>query len=402
VDDFRLSTAMTLAKGAKLVLWFTTYGSQPLPAERLGWGLLSRDDLAQEVKRWAGWIHQYGGMFARLEARPSRRVAVLLSEANRVGQIHQYNNPLMFDRFYPAMRIGGLPVDLITDEAVLDGTLSRYEALCLFQFQYTTQSLWKKISAFAGTPGKVVVCDQASAPALRPAGAITLSVNVMQDLPVQTGKSWMQTIVDTVAANAVVAREQIASKLKPDDLQLSGSKLVAPHWLYGGEGRLLALVNYNLYGPESVNVSLQNIGGAVYDLLGRDVVVEAAPGALLSWRAENIGKADWRLYMLLPQKIGGIAVKARLAANDFVVDAEIQGSDGKPVKAAIPVHVEFIGPDGKTVVPYDTYTASDPISGKVHTTAARAKLMDPAGTWQVKVTELLSGKSKTVKIRLSE
>lgn len=400
VQDFRLSTIMTLAKGAKLVLWFTAYPPTDTPPGQLGAGLLSRKDLADETHRWSDWIYRYGGMFARLETRPSRRVAVLLSEANRVGQVHTYNNPIAFDRFYPAMRVAGVPVDLITDEQVLDGTLNQYEALCLFKFEYTTPSLWKKINEFASTKGKVVFCDNGCAEDLWPGGAIGIDCNVLADPPITPEMKGMDIILAQMAMNVKKVQAEMRPKLKPDDLQVTGSSFIAPHWLYGGDGRFLALVNYNINEPGSVSVELKKTGGVVYDLIERKVVVEAAKGEPLSWKAEGIEKAGWRPYLLLPEPITGVVAKAQLTDGKFMVSAKVQGVGGTVLKAAIPIHVEFIGPDGKEVTPYDTYTATDPSNGKAQVVIARATLMDSAGIWRVKVSELVSGKQLTLEIKL--
>ena len=88
VADFRLNTLLALAKGVESICWFTTYDPKPDP-DRMGGGVLSRDDLRAEMVRWAEWLHRFGPTFKRYEVRPSRRVAVLFSEDNLAGQIHR-------------------------------------------------------------------------------------------------------------------------------------------------------------------------------------------------------------------------------------------------------------------------------------------------------------------------
>ena len=65
---------------------------------------------------------------------------------------------------------------------------------------------------------------------------------------------------------------------------------------------------------------------------------------------------------------------------------EMRGAGGRPLQAAVPVHLEFIGPDGTPVAEYDTYTATDPSTGRAQLSMARAALMDPAGAWKIKAS----------------
>jgi hypothetical protein len=129
VDDFRLNTILSLTKGDESITWFTLYQG----------GILSREDLKNEMIRWADWIHRYGPMFSRFQVVPSRRVAVLLSEDNVAGHIaHTGSGMHTFgaESFYPALRIAGAYPDVVTDHQVKAGVLKEYEALALYRFNY--------------------------------------------------------------------------------------------------------------------------------------------------------------------------------------------------------------------------------------------------------------------------
>jgi len=394
VQDFRLNTIMALTKGAKLILWFTCYGLDPVPPGKIGGGLFSRNDLFEETKNWASWIHQFGPMFMGMETKPSKNVAVFLSEENTAGMLH-ISGPVAFDRFYPAMRIAGVPVDIVTDEQVKSGILDSYQALCLFRFQYANQSLWNYIKKFAETPGKVIFCDRETK--LVPDGAVILDYNVLETEP---GKWGMEVILKTMEKQVSIVREKMLPKIKPDNLQITGSSFVAPHWLYGGNGKLLSLVNYNIFNPESIEVKLLNTGGVVYDLLEKKIVAESSQEQPLQWKT-NIDRANWKPYVVLPQRIENLNASVKFNNGKFEILIQVLGRDGKPLYASLPLHVQFKSPDGKEVKEYETYTAIHPEKGTAEMIIPYAGLMDLEGLWSIDITEMVSGKkiTKTVNVK---
>jgi hypothetical protein len=398
VQGFRLNTILGLAKGVKLITWFTTYDPKR-EAGQFGGGILSREDLREEMIKWAGWIHRYGGMFARLEARPSGKVAVLYSEDNRVGNILRRNRPITPGWFYPCLRIAGVPVDVICDEDVEEGRLEGYDALILYGFDYASQSLWGRIQAFAGTEGKRVFVDEKTD--LIPDGATELGIDVLAHAPMK-GRPWgMAVIHDTYEMFVEQTRAELRPQLGRFDTRLSGSNFVAPHWLYGGDGRLVCLVNYHIHDRQSVTVEVDvEPGMVVYELEGGKVVAEAGPDErTLSWDT-TVGKAGGKMYVLLPARAEDVQTNLEYREGEFAAEVTVEDADGNALRAPLPVHLQFVDPNGKAVPAYERFTATQPGRGVAGVRFQRAGRMDPAGEWKVIATELITGKKATARVRV--
>lgn len=391
VQDLRLNTIMALAKGAKLITWFTAWGTQN-EADQFGRGILSREDLRDEMIQWADWIHRFGPMFAQLETRPSRRIAVLYSEDNRVGTIVQQNNPTDFNWFYPCLRIAGVDVDVITDEHVKDGRLNDYEALVLCAFDYASQTLWDRIQHFAATQGKTVFVDDATA--LVPDGAISIGFKAT-DTASLAGRRWTMDVVnDTYDMFVPKLREKVVSNVRPGSLAVTGSNFVAPHWLYGGDARLLCLVNYHVFQPQTIDVALQ-ASGVLYNLETGYII---AQGSDMRWQ-KTLPKGEAAWYLLLPHKIGQIEASLSVRDEQFHVKTSIEDSEGRSLKAAIPVQIRLIDPSGEDVSAYERYLATDPRTGDATLTFPVATRMDQKGTWRAVVTELVTGRNAAATTR---
>lgn len=389
VDDFRLNTIMDLVKGAKGILWFTAYGSKkPLERGMPGAGIFSRYDLMNECKYWADFIYKYGSMFSHLKWKPSKKVAVLLSETNYAGYVHKYNMPIGFDRIYPAMRVAGIPVDLITDDYIKDGRLNQYKALCLFGFNYTTASLWKKINEFSKTPGKSVFCDKTTK--LVPEKGLILDFDVFTTAPIK-GRWGMDVLLATMDEQVNFIRKNILPALgEISDVKITGSNFVSPFYLYGGEGKFFALVNYNIFNSQKVSVSFNNLNGYIYDILLHKYI----QGNKFTVK---IGKGKWHPYLILPDKINKPAGEFKINNGNFNVDISVISESGKKIMAPIPIHIQFFSPDGKEVKEYEIYTSINPETGNKHIKFPFAKLMDKKGKWEVIITELLTEKAIKLK-----
>lgn len=397
VADFRLNTIMALAKGAQSITWFTAY-DPVLEEGQFGGGILSRKDLRDEMIHWADWIHQFGPIFKQLEVRPSRRVAVLISEENTVGMLHRGQYMHRPSWLYPALRVAGVPVDVITDRQIKAGELDAYDALVLSNFQYASQSLWNRIEAFSKTQGKQVFVDKSTA--LKPKNAIDMQVGAGHGSLPSTANEAFKDIktfgTRNMAWMAQQLRQSVTPLLMPAEVNVTGSDLVAPFWLHsrGGSGRLLVLTNYDMTRPQRVDVTLNADDGLyVVELETGEVIGQSTPSQpMLQWSIE-LPAAGAKMYWVVDHGIGNLKADARYENQKFVVN--IQGHDGKgqPVSAPLPVKVEWIAPDGKAVAAYEQFVALSPATGSVQVTLPRADKMDVAGRWQVRVTALTGGQS---------
>lgn len=391
VEDLRINTAAALAKGVKLITWHGAWHGDA-SANGAG-GVLSRADLRDEMIHWAKWIHQYGPMFAALEAKPRGKVAVLYSEDNRVGQIVRQHNPIDFNWFYPCLRIAGADVDLLTDRHVHEGRLDEYEALVLCAFDYASQSLWSSIREFAATEGKTVFVDEATH--LVPEGAVNIGFKATGNAPMNGRKWGIDVIHDTYDLFATKLRDVVTPRLSESDWTVTGSNFVAPMRLEGRDIELYALVNYHVFDAQSMDVALR-ADGVLYDLTSGEII---ARGSNMRWRTTlGKGQTDW--YALLPAAIGGIDASLNIRDDRFEVEVRARDIHGKALAAPLPLRVEVFDPQGNAVEAYARCVAIDPDAGVASVSIPVAKRMDAPGEWSVVVTELVSRRTTRVSARL--
>lgn len=393
VDDFRLNNIMSLAKGDESITWFTLYNG----------GILTHEGLKNEMIKWADWIHRYGPMFSRFQVLPSKRAAVLLSEDNIAGHIaHTASGIHSFgaEVFYPALRIAGIPVDVVTDRQVKAGVLDDYESLMLYRFNYAGRALWEGIEAFSQTPGKKVFVDNQTA--LRPEGAVELNFNARGNAPPRAAEAYAHIPyygTRNMAWMAGELKETVTPQLAPGDLRVSGSNLVAPFWLHSrgkGRGRLLILVNYDTSRAQNVEVFLQAPPDTiVQDLMdGSETAFSTSSQPTMIWQTE-IAPADWKVYWVYGGRLESLEVKAALDGDTFKAEIAAFDSHMQPMRSGLPLKIQWIAPNGQEVEAYRRHTALDPDTGTLDISIPRARLMDPEGEWTVVVTETLSGRRTT-------
>jgi hypothetical protein len=398
VEDFRLNTIMSLTKGDESITWFTLWQG----------GILSREDLKDEMIRWAGWIHRYGPMFKRFQVKPSKKMAVLLSEENIAGHIaHTGSGIHTFEAssFYPALRVAGVPVDVVTDEQVKAGILKEYEALVLYSFNYAGRSLWNKIEEFARTTGKLVFVDKATV--LRPEKSTEIPFNALGSAPAQGVEKFKDIPyygTRNMAWMAGQLRNIVTPKLNPSQLRVSGSDLVSPFWLYSrgkGRGKLLILVNYDTTRAHSVEVYLEAPTDTVVQELegGKEIAFSTASQPVMIWKTD-VGPADWKVYWVYEGRLESFNVKAEYGEGEFRIRCSVTDNNMQPLMSGLPVKVELLGPDGKEVEAYRRYTALKSDTGRLNLSIPRANLMDKGGAWTARVTDMLTGRQATVRFNM--
>jgi hypothetical protein len=387
--DLRLNTVLALAKGARLIHWFTTW-PRPDDPSLPGSGLLSREDLRQEVERWARWIKTLGPMYARLEHRREGQVAVLLSEDDRAGKVHRENQPLQLNTLYAALRMAGYSPDLVTDEMVEEGALAAYEALVLADFDHASASLWQAMQGFAGQPGKRVFADRASA--LQPDGAIELPFRYDERAPAD-GRFMDADLppLGDLAAMGARVRGSLAPHLLPAGPVTEGSDYVAPFMLHADGARLLILVNYHLDQEQAVQVRLPARGAAhVYPAGSRESLATVIRSGALTFDA-RVPAAGHALFLVTPRPVARLDVDLTVDGDRFTVAASVTGPGGVPIPYPFPLELELIDREGRTVDAYHRNTATDPASGVLELDLPRSDLMDTAGVWELAVRERFLG-----------
>jgi hypothetical protein len=143
--------------------------------------------------------------------------------------------------------------------------------------------------------------------------------------------------------------------------------------------------------PSDGEIRLQRAGGHVFDLVaGREVTATSRAGSL-SWPV-RLGPCDGNVFLISPQPIARVQIAgpdsaARGAAVKFSI--RVANDAGEPVPAAIPTRVEIVDPAGRAAEGSGFRSAID---GRLDLTLELAP-NDGPGMWEVRATELASGRS---------
>ncbi|MBI4026329.1 MAG: LamG domain-containing protein [Verrucomicrobia bacterium] len=386
VGDFRLNTQMAIAKGVSMIQW--ALGDWNGSGAKKEQGILSRDDLKAEFIRWADWCHRYGPMLARLEFRPNRRVAVLLSESNLAGWVHEGHRwPGFLDYTYAALRSANAPVDLVLDQDVLEGRLQEYQALVLFHHRYSAKSVWQKIVEFAKTPGKRLFFSDPKRSDLLPPSAMDIEV-VNHELSA-TGNDPIHRVINTHGEQVMKLKETVTPVLKPADLIVSGSDFISPHQLYGGQARYVFLVNLNLWEPQKIGVSFVHPGDAAYDVMKHERIAVRRKSERIEWNGA-IAPADWQMVMLPPQAVESIDLRVNVKEREIELAGAVCGSKKESIPAIWPLEVTVEYPNGQATS--HSFVAATDARGCFAARISLGKLTDPPGKYRVSVKEGITGK----------
>ena len=101
---------------------------------------------------------------------------------------------------------------------------------------------------------------------------------------------------------------------------------------------------------------------------------------------------DGRLFIVLPQKIGGMTVKAPAKGRiggEIVLQISLFDDAKKPVEAILPIELDIRSSDGRQIVGSGFYEVTD----GAKSIRIRPSSNDAAGKWRVSVKELASGKA---------
>jgi len=374
--NFRQNTVLALAKGVKLLEWFTVgnFGRD---------GFLSVPEGRAEFERWTQWLHQYGPLFNHLEPPKNiDAVAFHFSETNTAGKTAK--NPKMhpnYDIIYTAARIAGAEPFILTDETIMKGELNSAQALFLIANDYSYESLWKKITGFSETEGKTVFHDTSTN--LFPEKSKALGFNFRERGPNTDGRS-PRDYLKGLAWQARQLREILPKEMLSTRHTLSGSDYIAPYWLDGGDARYLFLINYHWEQTEKSSVKMDNPYGedaVVYNLLtGKKASFE---------ETVSLDAGEWAVFAILPREIGSIDVEVLGGRINTSIYARLLDKNGKTLDVPVPLSVKIFDPDGN-LLPYTQPTAMNN-SGIWKANICFSPLMDAKGEYRIELKELLSG-----------
>ncbi|MEO6785055.1 MAG: hypothetical protein ABI318_02890, partial [Chthoniobacteraceae bacterium] len=143
--------------------------------------------------------------------------------------------------------------------------------------------------------------------------------------------------------------------------------------------------------PSTGDISLRRAGGHVYDLVAGREVSASVHGDRLHWSV-NLAPCDGRVFLITPQPIAAVVLTApEVASRGGKLDVSVTIADaaGKPVPAVAPVWIEITDPAGRVAEFSGHYGARD---GRLDLHLEPAA-NDAPGVWEVRVTELASGRT---------
>ena len=139
------------------------------------------------------------------------------------------------------------------------------------------------------------------------------------------------------------------------------------------------------------------MNGAIYDALAREVI-EPKNGAFET----NIAASRGKIFAVLPEKLGAIEITAPKTATrgkSFEVSARVLGASGQPISGSLPLQIEIFDANGDKH-PGSRYGATVGPDWTL-TQKLSPALNDAAGTWTIRLTELLSGTKTEAKIAVN-
>ncbi|MBD3291681.1 MAG: hypothetical protein GF393_02050, partial [Armatimonadia bacterium] len=355
-------------------------------------------------------VEPYGPALKRIKQRRGPRVALLLSGANTVfgrimegGGTRSLHNPLTAARF---------GVDVVYDGDIKDGALDDYSVLAIPQCRFMLQSVRERIAAFQQAGGTVVLDSDAR---IEIPDAI-----VLPEISGEAVEKTLELVPGEVIEVGDSPRARLDADLRRAAQNLRGQLLPhldrapfvdSPHpyvvldarasgdlsYIFAINDRREAGPYLGQFGavlergvPIEAEIHLREMPGALYDAIARrrlevaehdgggsaSVQLDAGWGKLLVSAAEPLAAPE-------------VAVGDRPATGGPVsVRVQAQYASGAPVSGVVPLRFEVQSADG-VLSDYSRFTATE--ADGSWATSVPVAVNEPAGTWVVRVTELIGG-----------
>ncbi len=312
--------------------------------------------------------------------------------------------------------LNGIPVMPVEEEDVLDGTLAAYhQAVILPKIDYLDPKVVSALESYIAHGGMVLLTDDSQ---VQIKGAEKLGVTVDASmikhgselyLAGKMAELYQQDNVANYEKIAMPLARAIAAKLAPRGITpvfACDNTGIVQHRQAFGDIEYLFAVNdsydaevgaKNSTRPTVATIGLPADGRPVYDaMLGGALPQFKAQGKLLSGQF-RFGVGQMRVFARTTRPIGGVQVASPTLFRDYTVanaplhldvTASLVDEQQTLLSGSAPMEIKLLDPLG--VTRYDLYRATD--HGVLKESLPLAA-NDPAGTWTVVVTELLSNKA---------
>lgn len=352
-----------------------------------------------------------------------REVAFMLSHTNELFCAKfrgKWRKETLYAAWHEAFLRAGLPVDIVFEEDVIEGKLSKYKYLFLPVCEVTSQAAHDKIVEFSKNGG-IVVADHNL-------GFKVPGVKIMKtsmDHMMYPNWAWMgrknpsavnaKQRIEKMWATTDEIREIFApaiAKLPQADskwLVVNGRLWNATRYVYavndkrsaGAVGRKYGTVLEN--GEElTASITVPNAANiaAVYDLTAHKEVAISRKGDSITW-AKTYAPASAALFALLPRKIEKLELttsKSVKLGGKFDINLKILDAKGAPIEGVVPIRMTLRDSRGE-ISEYTDYFAVE--NGEWSKSGWIAK-NDSIGTWHVKIDDLASGKTVTTSFQVDK
>jgi hypothetical protein len=376
--------------------------------------------------RWEGVKDLYdtlwkpvGPVLTNLREDAPREVALLVSHTNQLFSVRfrgTWQVEPAFAGWHEAFLRAGLPVDIIFEESVAEGALSRYKALFIPFGEVISRSAYDGIVKFARQGGRVVADANLG---YNVPGAVALKSTMDHLLWPNWG--WyrlrhgngvtadqrielMWQAVDEIGTTFADERSRVPTPDSPW-LVVNERRWNDTRYIYAVNDRRSAGAAGRKWGtilengePLDATITVPGEKETVYDLVAhRSVPVERANG-MLNWQS-HYEPASARVFALLPTLIASVTLNAPEQierGTSGAVRVGILDPQGKPVTGLVPIRLTIRDGQGALSEYSDTFAVKN---GAFERTIWIA-LNDTGGTWTVTVDDLASGKSATAYVRV--
>ena len=319
---------------------------------------------------------------------------------------------------YLAGKMIHIPFDPVVEEDVLDGTLdAHHKAIVLAGINYLDAKVIAALESYAARGGAVLLTDDCQ---VQITGGVKVGAKADIEQYNLIGKLWATDQKESMRqraaeyfmrvneplAKALQAKLQAVGVVPP--VLCDNNRIVITRQAYGDLEYFFAV---NAKGDPAVSnlalvpstATLTLPGGAIYDAVRggsvREIIVEKKGDGKTQRGAFRFGPGQMRVFARAARPIGGVQVASPVLARDLTqvenpltvtVKATLVDTTNRVLVGSAPMQITLTDPLG--VVRYDVYRATE--LGEVKLTLPLAA-NDAAGTWTVRVTELLNNSSST-------
>lgn len=370
-----------------------------------------------ELKQDHELLKRFGDVLLNIE-RPTPPVAVLYS-------FYEYHRDFFppvdwwdyvqrtAGQLYLVLR-AGYDANLISEEAILGGGLSERKVLTINAVTRMRPEVKEGIEAFARQGGTVFVDDETTVDI---EGAQKIGYGLDEFYAWTFGeKAKERRVFDDmeVLAGLIEPTRQKLAPLVETPFQKDNPRLIVTEHR-NGDGSYLFLMNDNQvalderdapnklgernqpdYLPLETGITIGPASGAVYDLFTGDLVqgqeTEEGLGIPVQLEAAMV-----QVLCVFPRRLGGIRTTAAAEDGWLAVRSEVVGSDGEPLRVAVPLEVAVTDPAGG--LRWHLYRSTD--EGRF---AARFPLggNDLAGRYVVSVSSPLGDTESRTEVAVGE